>query len=262
MGNCCGKSADSKRRDNWRATGIVSLRDSGLKTLPGAVLEISNDIRILDASNNRLSQLPDSPFGWQQLQRLVLADNALIELPASIASMQQLRHLALDGNSLALLSPQLGQLSRLEQLLLQGNRLGSIPPTIGQLRTLKTINLSRNQLQDLPAELGQCSSLQEIDASQNKLLRLPASLAALKKLKVLQLDKNQIPELPEQLLSGCSSLHTLSLHDNPITPQQLESTPGFEAFNARRRGKYDKGIAGGALLNSNGLDEGVDRLLK
>lgn len=58
MGNCCGKSADSKRRDNWRATGIVSLRDSGLKTLPGAVLEISNDIRILDASNNRWARHP------------------------------------------------------------------------------------------------------------------------------------------------------------------------------------------------------------
>jgi Leucine-rich repeat (LRR) protein len=93
-------------------------------------------------------------------------------------------------------------------------------------------------------------------------MRLPDSLGNLKKLKVLQLDNNQIQQLPDALLSGCTSLHTLSLHDNPITPQQLESTPGFEAYNARRRGKYDKGISGGALLNSNGLDEGVDRLLK
>lgn len=36
----------------------------------------------------RLSQLPDSPLGWGQLQRLVLADNALIELPAGIGAMQ------------------------------------------------------------------------------------------------------------------------------------------------------------------------------
>lgn len=176
--------------------------------------------------------------------------------------MQALKHLALDGNSLAALSPQLGQLSRLEQLLLQGNRLTSLPPSIGQLRSLKTLNLSRNQLQQLPAELGQCSALQELDASSNKLLGLPGGLANLKKLKVLQLDNNQIAALPDNLLSGCVSLHTLSLHDNPITPQRLESTPGFESYNARRRGKYDKGIAGGALLNSNGLDEGVDRLLK
>jgi hypothetical protein len=53
MGNCCGKSADAKRRDNWRATGIVSLRDAGLRSLPGGLLDISPDVRILDASNNK-----------------------------------------------------------------------------------------------------------------------------------------------------------------------------------------------------------------
>ena len=89
----------------------------------------------------RLMQLPESPYGWPQLQRLVLGCNSLIELPASITAMPQLKHLALDGNSLALLSPQLGQLSRLEQLLLQGNRLVSLPPSINQLRCLRTLNL-------------------------------------------------------------------------------------------------------------------------
>lgn len=87
-------------------------------------------------------------------------------------------------------------------------------------------------------------------------------LAQLTKLKVLQLDGNRIEALPPGLLGGCVSLHTLSLHDNPITPAQLEASPGFEGYSSRRRGKYDKGIAGGALLSSNGLDEGVDRLLK
>jgi hypothetical protein len=56
MGNCCGKSADTKRAENWKATGIVSLRDAGLKAIPGSVLDISNDVRILDATNNR--------YGW------------------------------------------------------------------------------------------------------------------------------------------------------------------------------------------------------
>jgi hypothetical protein len=57
---------------------------------------------------------------------------------------------------------------------------------------------------------------------------------------VLQLDSNHIQQLPEGLLVGCVALHTLSLHENPITPQQLEASPGFEEYNARRRGKYDK----------------------
>lgn len=53
MGNCLPKSGVAKRRDNWKATGIVSLRDAGMKKLPDAVVEISGDVRILDATNNR-----------------------------------------------------------------------------------------------------------------------------------------------------------------------------------------------------------------
>jgi hypothetical protein len=36
-------------------------------------------------------------------------------------------------------------------------------------------------------------------------------------------------------------------------------TPGYQALEARRRSKLNKAITGGAMLNSSGLDEGVDR---
>jgi hypothetical protein len=49
-----------------------------------------------------------------------------------------------------------------------------------------------------------------------------------------------------------------SLHGCPIKPDDLQETPGFKEFDARRKQKYDKAIAGGALL-TRGLDEGVDR---
>jgi hypothetical protein len=54
MGNCFGSRAAAERKErSWAATGIVSLRDAGLKALPGAALAISTDVRILDAGNNR-----------------------------------------------------------------------------------------------------------------------------------------------------------------------------------------------------------------
>jgi hypothetical protein len=62
-----------------------------------------------------------------------------------------------------------------------------------------------------------------------------------------------------QVLEQCSALHTLSLHNNPITPDTLADNPGFTAFERRRQGKYNKAIAGGVLLGTAGLDEGVDR---
>ena len=54
-------------------------------------------------------------------------------------------------------------------------------------------------------------------------------------------------------------MQTLSLHANPINPDSMAETPGFAEYEARRRSKYDKAIAGGALINNKGLDEGVDR---
>ena len=60
-------------------------------------------------------------------------------------------------------------------------------------------------------------------------------------------------------LLQCAALHTLSLHNNPITPDVLQDNSAFDAFEQRRRQKYDKIIGGGCMLGNNGLDEGVDR---
>ncbi len=60
--------------------------------------------------------------------------------------------------------------------------------------------------------------------------------------------------MPAALLSGCLSLATLSLHDNPITAEELRETPGYSEFDARRRAKYDKQVGsrmcGCVLLSS------------
>lgn len=89
---------------------------------------------------------------------------------------------------------------------------------------------------------------------------IPASLGNLINLKTLALDSNRIAAVPPAVLQGCAQLQTLGLHNNPITVEQLQGTEGFDAFEARRRGKYDKKIAGGIAIGAGGLDEGVDRL--
>jgi hypothetical protein len=47
-----------------------------------------------------------------------------------------------------------------------------------------------------------------------------------------------------------------------VGAQELESTEGYAAMEARRRSKFDKQIANGVLLGSGGLDEGIDRPVK
>lgn len=58
---------------------------------------------------------------------------------------------------------------------------------------------------------------------------LPPQLGSLRRLKLLQLDGNRVAAVPPQVLHGCTALATLSLHDNPITPDVLAATDGCAA---------------------------------
>ena len=49
------------------------------------------------------------------------------------------------------------------------------------------------------------------------LQELPGFLGSLKRLKILAADQNRITSVSPALLGGCTSLATLTLHENPIT---------------------------------------------
>lgn len=70
---------------------------------------------------------------------------------------------------------------------------------------------------------------------------LPPSLGRLQRLKLLQLDANQIGALPPPVLRDCAALATISLHSNPISPEALQGTEGYAAFEARRQSKVRLG---------------------
>lgn len=164
-----------------------------------------------------------------------------------------------DNNQLEHLPEEIGQLQKLERLSLAHNRLTRLPTALGLLPQLSILDVSHNRLLQLPAGLGSCEQLEELNAQSNELAAVPAELGQLKKLKTLQLDNNQIVGVPSEVLFGCASLQTLSLHGCPIRPDDLHETPGFKEFEERRKQKYDKVLAGGALLGTRGLDEGVTR---
>lgn len=74
MGNCFGRSAARRREDAWQKTGIVSLRDKGLRALPSNVVAIAGSVKILDVSNNNITSIPGLELAqFTQLQRLVLS---------------------------------------------------------------------------------------------------------------------------------------------------------------------------------------------
>ena len=117
----------------------------------------------------------------------------------------------------------------------------------------------QNQLAVLPSELQGCEALEELDASDNALAAIPPALGRLQRLKTLCLDNNQVVAVPSEVFINCAALQTLSLHGNPIVPDSIQETEGYQAFEERRRQKYSKGLAGGVVMGPRGMDEGVDR---
>lgn len=261
MGNCFDKPVQhpNDRLTNWKATGIISLRDAGLKELPTTVSVVGEAAKVLDASNNRIHELPIFIRGLPNLQRLVLVSNCLSSLPAAVCDLPALKILLLDSNELTELPEDVARLSRLEKLSVSHNKLRALPTGLGRLQQLKFLTVSHNPLAALPDALATCEVLEELDASSATLASVPAALGQLKKLKKLNLDGNRITAIPPAVFIDCVSLQTLSLHGNPITPDAIEATEGHATFEERRRTKYNKAIAGGVLLGAKGLDEGVDR---
>lgn len=259
---CCnsisGGDSSANRIVRWRSTGIVALRDSKLRALPSEVLVVDSFVRTLDLTNNKINEVTPEINRLVNMQRLVLAGNLIKSLPTTIGVLQSLKVLILDGNRITNLPDELGSLYRLEKLSVIGNSLTCLPKNIGDLHNLLLLNVSDNKLKSLPESIGGCVSLEELQANGNFIEELPPSVCNLLHLKFLSLNNNTIRQLPQNLLKDCKALQNVSLHDNPISMDQFQQMKGFEEFEARRKKKYDKQIDSNVMMNSAGLDEGLD----
>ena len=239
--------------------------------------------RVLDATNNMLRGIPPQIATFSSLQRLILTRNAISSLCPELLALRSLRVLALDVNRLAEIPEGIVGLTNLERLSLSHNSLAAIPD-LSPLTKLTHLDISDNSLERLPPGLpqgievgrplpqlawpahqmwiaahGPRPKLQDVNASQNRITSLPGWIGSLPSLKALRLDQNDLRALPPEVFQGCASLHTLSLHDNPITAREVEDTPGYAQWEERRRAKFDKVVSSGVLLGARGLDEGVTR---
>ncbi|KAG2451291.1 hypothetical protein HYH02_003897 [Chlamydomonas schloesseri] len=252
----------SERKRNWEKTGIISLRDLGLTSAPDDLFEptpastsggtgAANSsasgggpgpglagARVADLSHNRLQRLPASLARLTCLHTLRLDRNGLTSgaMPwEALGSLTGLTVLTLSGNQLdSVPGAAVSGLKALQVLSLNDNQLPALPEALGALTVLEVLTADDNKLEFLPASLGGCAALSELSAERNLIRELPEQLGQLQKLRSLRLDSNRIAAVPPHLLQDCASLAVLSLQDNPITADQLRSTPGFKDYDARR----------------------------
>jgi internalin A len=162
---------------------------------------------ILDLSDKKLTELPESLGALTQLQWLSLAGNQLTQLPESLGALTQLKYLGLSDNQLTQLPESLGALTQLQHLFLAENQLTRLPNLLGALTQLQELDLSNNQLTQLPDSLGALTQLQELNLLRNQMTDLPKSLALLGKLRSLDLRANPLsPELAAAYAEGIKAV--------------------------------------------------------
>lgn len=126
-------------------------------------------LRVLDASYNRLRSLPPELFDLPRLEVLRLARNKLEAFPSGLARLRHLRVLDLAQNNLRTLPNDWADAAWLENLNLDGNALPAVPPVLFQLPGLRVLNLADNNLKRLPRDLSPWKNLRVLNLHNNPL---------------------------------------------------------------------------------------------
>ncbi|XP_061314523.1 leucine-rich repeat and calponin homology domain-containing protein 4 [Pezoporus flaviventris] len=135
---------------NLQALAHLDLSRNQLSSLPPCLCLLP--LRVLNASNNRLAQLPDNIGTMGALRQLDVSSNALRALPRGLGQLRALRDLNLRRNLLTALPMELSELP-LVRLDFSCNRVVVIPQCYRRLRHLQSILTEHNPLQSPPAQI-------------------------------------------------------------------------------------------------------------
>lgn len=263
------ESTIKMRLEAWKKTGIASLRDLKLKEkdIPSELFQLGDCIRILDLGGNQLSSLPLQELALlRNLQKLRLSINRIDDTGMPWESLffplhgciSQLIVLVIDSNRLTRLPDDISRLHKLQKLSFDNNMVKHLPDSIGELSELRSVSGRNNKLTSLPVSLHRCLMLEEVDFSKNMIDAIPHEYSSLKKLRILMLNDTKIWCIPPAVLRECTSLNTLSVHNCPMSIEDLRETDGFDVFEEKRRLKYDKQVDMKVLPDGGGFDQGAD----
>lgn len=181
----------------WQSGNKAAIcSNSSLRLIPG---NLSNDIQILDISNNNLRQLNQEAFkraGLSNLKKLFLKDCS-IEVVHKTAFVT---------------------LAIMIELDLSKNNIKNLhSDTFKGTEKLRLINLSNNLIEKLEDGLFRnLKFLQKVEASNNRIVKIGTkAFVNLPQLKILRFDGNNLSHLKPETLMALKNLSGLDLHNNP-----------------------------------------------
>ncbi|KOB68881.1 Leucine-rich repeat-containing protein 57 [Operophtera brumata] len=228
-----GNSSVKQHYETASKTGVLQLSDYKLKEVPPEVLNLSEILRNLDLSKNRISALPDDISRLKHLKLFNLDTNKLHTLPNSIVNMKKLEVLNISNNLVTALPLSFSNLSNLKQVYLNNNNLVFFPLQLLGLPNLEVVELSNNKITVIPTGMSDFHAT-ELNLSQNQLSQISEDMHKAPRLKILRLEENclTLDAIRPSLLRD-SKLHTLNLDGNLFESKQLVSVEGYNEYTER-----------------------------
>ncbi|XP_072301395.1 leucine-rich repeat and calponin homology domain-containing protein 1 [Eucyclogobius newberryi] len=128
----------------------LNLSRNQLTWLPACLCSLP--LRVLNAGNNKLVNLPEAIGQLHALMELDVSCNEITALPRHIRRLKSLRELNVRRNLLCVLPDVLCELP-LVKLDFSCNKVSTIPVSYRKMRQLQSLNLENNPLQSPPAQI-------------------------------------------------------------------------------------------------------------
>ncbi|XP_063547782.1 leucine-rich repeat-containing protein 57-like [Cydia strobilella] len=228
-----GNSGLKQHYDIASKTGVLQISDHKLKDIPVEVLDLSDILRNLDLSKNKLVHLPDDISKLKNLKQLNIESNRLETLPNSIANLKKIELFNASNNVLLELPSSFSNLSNLKQIYLNNNNFKQFPIQLLGLKNLDVVELSHNKITGIPSGMSQLYAA-ELNLSQNEISFISEDLHQAPRLKILRLEENCLSlEAIRPSLLRDSKIHTVNLDGNLFESKQLASMEGYNEYIER-----------------------------
>ncbi|CAH2269087.1 leucine-rich repeat-containing protein 57-like [Pararge aegeria] len=228
-----GNSGLKQHYETASKTGVLQISNHRLREIPEDVFNLSEHLRNLDISKNKIAIIPEDISRLKFLKQLNVSTNAIQVMPSSLANLKKLEMLNVSFNSISCLPESYSSLTNLKQIYLNNNKFKEFPKQLLGLTNIEVVDLSNNKLTEVPNGMSTFFAA-ELNLSQNEISSLGEDLHQAPRLKILRLDENclSLDSITPSLLRD-SKIHTITIDGNLFESKQLTSLEGYNEYSER-----------------------------
>ncbi len=163
-----------------KLTNLEELKyEARVEMIPGFIGKMTK-FKVLNLSNNNLTNLTDEFFQLLNLEELILDNNNFV-ISKKLGNLKNLTKLDLSWNKITKLPDKLfHSLNNLTNLILEHNKIEKLPDSIFELTNLTHLNLESNKITHISEKILNLTKLEKIDTTDNPIENIPDEMDSTK----------------------------------------------------------------------------------